>query len=164
MDRALQCVPTRAMHDLFELVFEYRSLLARRKSEGNALDLPVRRRLDALHRLLGREPVPPDPDGSGEFSRRRHARCEVDLAAAFRIGDRRAAISVSNLGAGGVCVVAQESLEAGIRGVLRIRCPDSGRIYECVAQVAWSRPADEGDDHLAGLRFVGAPHEVRLAS
>jgi hypothetical protein len=150
------------MHDLFELVFEYRHLLARRKAEGQALDLPARTRLDALHRLLGREPFSGDVSGSGTFSRRRHARCDVEVSAALRIGAHLFAIELINLGAGGVCVASPEPLPRGERGLLRIISPDSGRIYECMAQVSWAHV--DGQQTIAGLRFVGAPREVQLAS
>lgn len=150
------------MHDLFELVFEYRHLLARRRVEGQALDRPARTRLDALHRLLGREPFSGGVSGSGTFSRRRHARCDVELPAALRIGARLFAIELINLGAGGVCVASPEPLPIGQRGLLRITSPDSGRIHECLAQVSWARA--DGQQTIAGLRFVGAPREVQLAS
>jgi hypothetical protein len=150
------------MHDLFELVFEYRQLLARRKAEGPDLASPVRHRLDALHRLLGREPILGHPEGSGTFSRRRHARCDVEAPARLRLGDELLAIELSNLGAGGVCAVTPVALEVGQRGALRLVSPDSGRTYECVAQVSWASVDDE--QHLVGLRFVGAPREVPPAS
>lgn len=150
------------MHDLFELVFEYRNLLARRKSEGAALEMSARSRLDALHRLLGREPFGEQPSGSGAFSRRRHARCDVEVAASLRIGSSLCAIELLNLGAGGVCAVTPEPLPVGERGLLRITSPDSGRVYECAAQVSWTR--DDEEQHVAGIRFVGAPREVQLAS
>jgi len=150
------------MHDLFELVFEYRSLLARRKVEGPAFDRPARNRLDALHRLLGREPFGLEPAGSGAFSRRRHARCDVEFRAGLRIGAALFAVDLLNLGAGGVCATTPEPLPVGERGLLRIVSPDSGRIYECLAQVSWAR--DEDDQYIAGLRFVGAPREVGRAS
>jgi PilZ domain len=151
------------MQHLFELVFEYRSLLARRKVEGKALDRSTRTRLDALHRLLGREPTQAaGPAGSGAFSRRRHARCEVDLGATLRIGTTLASVDLVNLGAGGVCVLTPSPLPAGERGTLRIASPESGKTYECTVQVSWA--ADDAEQHLAGLRFVGAPTEVPLAS
>jgi hypothetical protein len=150
------------MHDLFELVFEYRNLLARRKSEGESLEISARSRLDALHRLLGREPLGDEPSGSGAFARRRHARCDVEIAASFRLGTTPSAIELLNLGAGGVCAVTPEPLPIGERGLLRITSPDSGRVYECTAVVSWARVEEE--QHLAGLRFIGAPREVQLAS
>jgi PilZ domain len=149
------------MQHLFELVFEYRNLLARRKSEGLSLDPPARYRLDALHRLLGREPSRDDDPGamgSGAFSRRRHARCDVDLPATLRIGAALAAIEILNLSAGGVCAVTPEPLPVGERGLLRITSPDTGRVYECGARVSWS--TDEGREHMAGMRFVGVPFLV----
>jgi hypothetical protein len=150
------------MHDLFELVFEYRHLLARRKAEGQALDPPARTRLDALHRLLGREPFSGLVSGSGTFSRRRHARCDVEMSAALRIGPALCAIELVNLGAGGVCVATPAPLRVGERGMLRITSPDSGRIYECLAQVSWVRA--DVEPATAGLRFIGAPRDVQLAS
>lgn len=150
------------MHDLIELVFEYRQLLARRKAEGPGLAAPVRHRLDALHRLLGREPFLGHPDGSGTFTRRRHARCDVEAPASLRLGDEVVAIELVNLGAGGVCAVTPGALEVGQRGALRLVSPDSGRIFECVAQVSWSSVDDE--QHLVGLRFLGAPRAVPPAS
>ncbi len=151
------------MHDLFELVFEYRNLLARRKTEGTALEMGARTRLDALHRLLGREPFGGGARGSGMFSRRRHARCDVELPATFRIGSHVCAVELSNLGAGGVCAVTAEPLEVRVRGILRVTSPESGRIYECAAQVSWTQH-DDSEQDLAGLRFLGAPLEVQLAS
>jgi hypothetical protein len=162
MDRAMQYVQEGSMQHLFELVFEYRNLLARRKTQGEALDSPTRTRLGALHRLLGREPFPGDPDGSGAFSRRRHARCEVDLGATLRIGTALSSVDLLNLSAGGVCAVTPAELPVGDRGSLRITSPDSGRIYECAVQVSWV--TEDGEQHLAGLRFIGAPTEVPLAS
>ena len=150
------------MHDLFELVFEYRQLLARRKVEGTGLAPPVRHRLDALHRLLGREPFLGHPEGSGSFTRRRHARCDVEAPASLRLGHEVVALELSNLGAGGVCAVTPVALEVGQRGALRLVSPDSGRVYECVAEVSWSSTDDE--QHLVGLRFRGAPREVAPAS
>jgi hypothetical protein len=151
------------MHDLFELVFEYRNLLARRKTEGQSLDPPARTRLGALHRLLGREPLSEEPSGSGVFSRRRHARCDIALTASLRMGTSLTAIELLNLGAGGVCAVTPELLPVGERGLLRVTGPDSGRVYECTAQVSWARDDDE-QQHIAGLRFIGAPREVQPAS
>ncbi len=145
------------MHHLFELVFEYRHLLVRRRSEGPAFDLPARSRLDALHRLLGREPFIGTASGSGAYSRRRHARCDVELHAILRLGASLCAVEILNLGAGGVCAVTPEPLQIGERGVLRLASPESGRVYECTAQVSWTR--DEGE-HIAGLRFLGTPVEV----
>jgi hypothetical protein len=150
------------MHDLFELVFEYRNLMVRRKSEGRALDKTARIRLDALHRLLGREPFLGGARGSGTTSRRRHARCDVAMTATFRVGPRVCAIELSNLGAGGVCAVTAEPLEVRARGILRLTSTDSGRIYECAAQVSWTH--EDGEQRLAGLRFIGAPFEVQLAA
>lgn len=154
------------MHDLFELVFEYRNLLARRKAEGAAFEPPARTRLDALHRLLGREPFTGTgtaPSGSGMFSRRRHARCDVELTATLRVGTTLSAVELLNLSAGGVCLASPALLPVGERGVLRITSPDSGRVHECTAQISWAR--DEGEtQHLAGLRFIGAPSEVRMVS
>jgi hypothetical protein len=150
------------MQHLFELVFEYRNLLARRKAEGDALDSTTRSRLDALHRLLGREPFHADPSGSGAFSRRRHARCEVDLQATVRVGTAISAVEIVNLSAGGVCALTPAPLPIGERGTLRITSPDTGRVYECAMQISWS--TDDDEQHLAGLRFIGAPSEVPLAS
>jgi hypothetical protein len=151
------------MHHLFELVFEYRNLLAHLKKEGDGLDGTTRSRLDALHRLLGREPFrSSSPSGSGAFSRRRHARCEVDLGATLRVGTSIAAVDLVNLSAGGVCALTPTALPIGERGMLRITSPDSGRSYECAVQVSWIAGDDE--QHLAGLRFIGAPSEVPLAS
>lgn len=150
------------MQHLFELVFEYRNLLVRRKTEGPTLDVSTRTRLDALHRLLGREPLPPGPSGSGAFSRRRHARCEVELSASLHVGTTAAVVELLNLGAGGVCAVIPEPLQIGERGVLRMTSPESGRVYECTMQISWV--SDEAGQHTAGMRFIGAPSEVQPAS
>ena len=146
------------MHDLFELVFEYRSLLAQRRAEGAALGLMERTRLDALHRLLGREPSDAQGTRPGDAGRRRHARCDVQLSGLLRLGKRGFAVDVQNLGAGGVCVRSPQALRIGERGVLRLTAPDTGRIYECITETTWV------DDDTAGMRFIGAPLEIRLAS
>jgi hypothetical protein len=148
------------MNDLFELVFEYRSLLAQRRAEGEELGLRARRRLDALHRLLGREPTDAQGTRPGELGRRRHARCDVELGALLRRGPRALPVEVVNLGAGGVCIRTDEPLRVGERTVLRFTSPETGRIYECMAETSWR---DEGQE-LAGLRFIGAPLHVLYAS
>ena len=148
------------MNDLFELVFEYRSLLAQRRAEGEELGLPARRRLDALHRLLGREPTDAQGTRPGELGRRKHARCDVHFGAVLRHGPRSMAVEVVNLGAGGVCIRAGERPEVGERVVLRLTSPETGRIYECVAETTWRDEAHR----LSGMRFIGAPLHVELAS
>jgi hypothetical protein len=67
-------------------------------------------------------------------------------------------VELVNLGAGGVCALTPEPLPIGERGMLRVTSPESGKVYECAVQVSW-RSAEE-DEHIAGLRFVGAPIEV----
>jgi PilZ domain-containing protein len=148
------------MNDLFELVFEYRTLLAQRRAEGEKLGLPARSRLDALHRLLGREPTDAQGTRPGELGRRKHARCDVSLGALLRLGPRAVAVEVVNLGAGGVCIRAAEGPRIGERAVLRLTSPDTGRIYECIAETTWRQDGEQ----LSGMRFLGAPLLVQLAS
>ncbi len=150
----------KAMNDLFELVFEYRSLLAQRRAVGEELGLPARRRLDALHRLLGREPTDAQGTRPGDHGRRKHARCDVHFGAILRVGPRAAAVEVLNLGAGGVCIRTSEAPAVGDRAVLRLTSPETGRVYECIAETSWRDDAH----HLTGMRFVGAPLHVELAS
>lgn len=148
------------MNDLFELVFEYRSLLARHRAEGEELALPARSRLDALHRLLGREPTDAQGTRPGELGRRRHARCDVHFGAILRLGPRTVPVEVLNLGAGGVCIRSSQAPSVGERAVLRLTSPETGRIYECVAETTWR----DAGDLLSGMRFIGAPRYVHLAS
>ena len=168
------------MDDLIELVFEYRSLLARSGADASGLTLPARHRLEALHRLLGREPlddgqqVEPAPSGAdlldqggdppGLLGRRSHARCDVELSGLLRLGGELLPVVVLNLGAGGVCVSAPEPLAADQKAALRISSPETSRVYECVAEVTWSHEQSGGGAWLAGLRFVGDSCEVDLAS
>ena len=151
------------MGELFELVFEYRSLLARHDASAGSLNLPERRRLDALGRLLGCEPPAAwtgEGDADGAPGRRSHARCDVRLEATLRTGAVLVRVEVVNLGAGGVCVVSSEPLPLHTRGALRIRTPERQQVHECLARVAWA----SGDGIMAGLRFVGAPIAFRMAS
>lgn len=148
------------MNDLFELVFEYRSLLAQRRAEGEGLGLPARRRLDALHRLLGREPTDAQGTRPGELGRRKHARCDVHFGALLRLGPRVLPVEVVNLGAGGVCLRTAHGPRVGERAVLRLTSPGTGRIYECMAETTWRQDGE----HLVGMRFIGAPLHVLLAS
>ncbi|HLU66730.1 MAG TPA: PilZ domain-containing protein [Kofleriaceae bacterium] len=148
------------MNDLLALVFEYRTLLARRRREGELLGLPERRRLDALERLLGREPT--DAEETGELGRRRHARCDVRLDAELRVAGRVVAMSVVDLGAGGIGVVAGERLPAGARGALRVSSAESARVYDCRAEVTWS--GGGAGTWRAGLRFLPCAAAMRLAS
>ena len=148
------------MNDLFELVFEYRSLLAKRRAEGEELGLPARRRLDALHRLLGREPTDVQGTRPGGLGRRRHARCDVHFGAVLRTGPRAAPVEVVNLGAGGVCIRTSMGSAVGERVVLRLTSPETGRVYECMAETTWRDDAQL----LSGMRFIGAPLHVLLAS
>lgn len=160
MVSSLQNVDRKAMGELFELVFEYRSLLARREVSEHALNLPERRRLDALARLLGCEPkdVFVIDDADGGPGRRSHARCEVTLHATLRSGGVLVRVEVTNMGAGGVCVTSSEPLDVGARGALRIRT--ANRAHECLSRVAWVGR----DGRTAGLRFVGAPIAFRMAA
>lgn len=149
------------MGELFELVFEYRSLLARRQESGDSLDLPERRRLDALGLLLGCEPLAAGPtDCDGAPGRRSHARCDLRLDATLRTGALLVRVEVINLGAGGVCVTSTEPLAVQTRGALRLRTPERRQVHECLARVTWVSP----DGLTAGLRFVGAPIAFRMAS
>ena len=67
------------MDELIDLVFEYRRLLAKRDRGRSVLEQSERRRLAALHRLLGREPpMPVEP--VDDLGRRRFARCERAFA------------------------------------------------------------------------------------
>ena len=148
------------MNDLFELVFEYRSLLAQRRAEGQELGLRARSRLDALHRLLGREPTDAQGTRPGTLGRRKHARCDVHFGAILRVGPRTVPVEVVNLGAGGVCIRSSQAPSIGERALLRLTSPETGRIYECIAETTWRDDADR----LSGMRFVGAPLHVHLAS
>jgi hypothetical protein len=148
------------MNDLFELVFEYRSLLAQRRAGGEELGLPARRRLDALHRLLGREPTDAQGTRPGELGRRKHARCDVHFGAVLRAGPNSTAVEVLNLGAGGVCIRSAHGPAVGERAVLRLTSPETGRIYECMAETTWRDEAER----LSGMRFIGAPLHVLYAS
>ena len=150
------------MDDLFALVVEYRHLLSRRQTAGALLTLPERHRLDALDRLLGREPTDDEGTAPGALGRRRHARCDVRLKAALRVAGRVIPLEVVNLGAGGVGVLAAEPVPSGARGVLRVLTGEAARVHECAALVSWECEADEGG-WLAGLRFEGAPVELPLA-
>ena len=161
MVSALQDVDRPAMGELFELVFEYRRLVARRDAGGD-LPLADRRRLAGLDLLLGREPAEPGDTVEGDAGRRRHARCEVHLVADLRVDGRVMPVDVVNLGGGGVCVIASEPLAAGARAALRLRAPRSGQVWECIARAAWVSQ-DDGRT-FAGLRFVGAPVMLRLAA
>lgn len=161
MDRRLHCVSP-GMGELFELVFEYRGLLAARRADESALSLPERQRLDALHLLLGREPVEAGETSEGDLGRRRHARCEVHLSADLRVKGHVMPVDVVNLGGGGVCVIASEPLDRGARAALRLRTPEKGQVWECIARAAWV--SQDGERTLAGLRFVGAPVALRMAS
>lgn len=155
----LQDVDRPAMGELFEHVFEYRSLLARREASRHALSLPELRRLDALARLLGCEPkdVWVIDDADGAPGRRSHARCDIRLDATLRSGPDLHRVEVTNMGAGGVRVTSADPLTPGARGALRVRT--ANRAHECMARVAWvSR-----DGRTAGLRFVGAPIAFRMA-
>lgn len=153
------------MDDLIELVFEYRSLLARSGADAGGLTLPARHRLEALQRLLGREPL--DDEGAspaGPLGRRSHARCDIELSGLLRLRGELLPVVVLNLGAGGVCVSAPEPLAADQKAALRISSPETSRVYECMAEITWSHEQSGGGAWLAGLRFVGDSCEVELAS
>lgn len=151
------------MTDLFQLVFEYRILLAQRRAAGLQLSSPARQRLDALHRLLRREPSERAPsETADELGRRRHARCETHARAVWRVDASLQGVDVVDLGAGGVGILSEEPLEIGQLGVLSLKGVEDRSLYKLSARVSWVRR--EGDVYQAGLRFVGAPLPALLAS
>jgi len=135
------------MRDLLNLVFEYRSLLARRDMFANNAES----RLDALARLFG-------PNDSS--TRRRHARCDVRVPASVRVRGRTQPVNVVNLGGGGLCVEPAPQVKPGDKAVIRIVSPDQSRIYQFQVQTSWVKRS--GSRTAAGMPFIGVPRALPL--
>lgn len=140
------------MRDLLHLVYEYRQLVAR----DGELPERARERLDALDRLFGSEP------GAAEVTGplRRHARCDVEVAAVLTAAGTEYQVTVVNVGGGGLCIERAPELEAGQRAVIRLLA--DGCLYEYPVEIRWSAAAEGGA--LMGLPFRGAPRKLELAA
>ncbi len=137
------------MRDLLEMVFEYRRLLARSEATDGNMTQQTEARLRALENLFGREP---SVQGAAP---RRHARCDVKRTATLRVGDRVQAVSVVNLGGGGVCVSPAPNLAEGQRAVLRVVGDDQQTVYQYPVRAHWTRRGE--DSSQMGMPFVGRP-------
>ncbi len=144
------------MRDLLELVFEYRRLLARSEAMAGSLKPRSSERLAALEKLFGQEP------NSNAVHPRRHARCDIRRPATLRVGDRVQAVSLVNLGGGGVCITPAPNVRTGDTALLRIVADDQSTIYQYQVRANWSTQGDE--DSCMGMPFVGIPRVIESNS
>jgi hypothetical protein len=140
------------MRDLLELVFEYRRLLARSEAIAGSLKPHNSQRLAALEKLFGQE-----PDSNATYPRR-HARCDIRRPATLRVGDRAQAVSLVNVGGGGVCITPAPNVKAGETALLRIVADDQNTVYQYRVRANWSTGGAQ--DSCMGMPFVGIPRVI----
>ena len=145
------------MSDLLELVYEYRSLLAKEAQE-DALEAAASQRLQALSRLFGSEPSQADAEGS--VRRRRHARCDLEVSATLKIGEDVHPVAVINVGGGGLCVSPAPELSSGKNATISIVSDDCCKIYQYEVRAGWVQRS-RGRSSM-GMPFVGAPRAMPL--
>ncbi len=105
------------------------------------------------------EKEPTSPYKRGDFEKRRHPRCNVDLPVEYRRRDLVVKHDrVVNASEGGLLTYLSEQVEVGQHLRIRLFFPfRSGlNVIEMVAQVVWmqSRPEKQRGDYYTGVKFI----------
>ncbi len=104
---------------------------------------------------------------TGDFEKRKHPRCNVDLLVEYRRRDLVVKYDrVVNASESGLLTYLSEQVEVGQHLRMRLLFPFSFglNIIEMVTQVVWmeSHPEKYGGDYRTGVRFVEvSPNDLR---
>ncbi len=91
--------------------------------------------------------------------RRRYNRLKTQLLTFYtdtRSGKTHRALT-KNIGAGGVCLLAEEYLTPGTRLNLELRLPDRSEAIRCQVEVIWSQPVGMGSaayQNEVGVEYI----------
>ncbi|MEZ4402505.1 MAG: PilZ domain-containing protein [Kofleriaceae bacterium] len=132
-------------------VYQYRLLLGKAAS-GVGLSFDEIEALTALEAAFA-DDVGPAADG------RRFRRQRVALPAVLRGGKLHDAVTVDDIGPGGMVCGGAPYAEVGTAVEVVIDDVDLGLTYRFRATVAWMR--EDGDDYLLGFAWSGAPVMLR---
>jgi len=137
------------VNDLLQVLFEYRRLVARRDLIGAELSSELRDRLARLEALFV---VSPSLNMT-----RKHARYQVELPASIRVRGRELAVTVTDLGGGGLRVKPAPRLPVGKKTTIFIAA-GTGEQYAYEVAAGWVGNANGASS--MGMPFVGIPRQM----
>lgn len=140
-----------------ELVYQYRYLIGKCES-GRGLEVEEIEQLIDLEALFGVR----DRTGDSDLweCRRQYNRERVALAATLRAEKLGDAVTVIDLGPGGLVCTDAPYVEVGTTLEIVFEDLEVRQSYRFRAVVAWRRDQDE-EDYVIGLELVGTPLLVR---
>jgi hypothetical protein len=135
------------MNEFFEMVYEYRLLLAKEEKLAIPLDDDERTRLFGLERLLSGDAPRRDP-------RRAMPRVASPLGVQFTLAGGFGAGQVLNASGGGLAIATNAPGAVGARTIVRLDVPGTGLEYVFPCRVIWAH--DEPQCGM-GVAFDGVP-------
>lgn len=141
------------MNEFFEMIYEYRLLLAKEEKLAIALDEDERVRLLGLEGLLS-------GDAPSRDSRRGMPRVPSPIGVQFTIAGGFGAGQVLNVSGGGAAIATTAPGALGSRTIVRVSLPATGVEYVFPCRVVWVQV----DAQCAmGVAFDGVPSRTALA-
>lgn len=143
---------TRVMNEFFEMVYDFRLLLAKEEKLAIALDDEERVRLIGLEVLLC-------GDAPGRDPRRRMPRVPAPVGVQFTVAGGFGAGQVLNASGGGFAIATTAPGGLGARTIVRVSLPATGIEYVFPCRVVWTQfDAQSG----MGVAFDGVPSRSLL--
>jgi len=140
------------MNEFFEMIYEFRLLLAKEEKLAIALDDEERARLLGLERLLS-------GDAPGRDPRRSMPRVPSPVGVQFTVAGGFGAGQVLNASGGGFAIATTAPGVLGARTIVRVSLPATGIEYVFPCRVVWSQlDAQSG----MGVAFDGVPSRTVL--
>lgn len=140
------------MNEFFEMIYEYRLLLAKEEKLAIALDGEERARLLGLEALLS-------GDAPGRDPRRGMPRVPSPVGVQFTLAGGFGAGQILNVSGGGVAIATSALSAVGSRTIVRLSLPSTGIEYVFPCRVVWVQI-----DALSGMgvAFDGVPSRTSL--
>lgn len=140
------------MNEYFEMVYEYRLLLAKEEKLAIPLDDDERRRLFGLERLLSGDAPVRDP-------RRSMPRVVTPIGVQFTLAGGFGAGQLLNASGGGLAIATTTTCALGSRTIVRLNLPATGIEYVFPCRVIWRH---EETFSGMGVAFDGVPSRTVL--
>ena len=140
------------MNEFFEMVYEYRLLLAKEEKLAIPLDDDERTRLFGLERLLSGDTPSRDP-------RRAMPRVASPLGVQFTLAGGFGAGQVLNASGGGLAIATTSPGALGSRTIVRLDLPPAGIEYVFPCRVIWMH---EDAQSGMGVAFDGVPSRTLM--
>ena len=135
------------MNEFFEMIYEYRLLLAKEEKLAIALDDEERARLTGLERLLSGDAPDRDP-------RRGMPRVPAPVGVQFTLAGGFGAGQLLNVSGGGFAIATRALGPVGARTIVRLSLPATGIEYVFPCRIIWVHvDAQSG----MGVAFDGVP-------